>query len=158
MLHNTLRCFKDPLCLLCCSSFYAWIRAWIIPHNYRGFVHPQLFMYFTKVVEIPFDLPKILSSLLLLKFLFACIMVNPIFLAISVDIPCHYHSSPLIQYVANACNPQSDPSIHPPGSDVTPNMNLFLSNQTLIDCRYVSIQINYILIRASASYLLIWKS
>ena len=67
-------------------------------------------------------------------------------------------SSPLIQYAANARNPQSDPSIHPFGSDITPNMSLFLSNQTLINYRSVSIQLNYLLIRASASDLLIWKS
>ena len=154
---NTFRYFENPLCLLRCSSFSAWIHRQINPHTYRGFVFPQLFICFTKVFEILFDLPKILSSLLLLKFLFACIMVNSIFLVIFIDILCHYRSSPLIQYVANARNPQSDPSIHPSGSDITPNMSLFLSNQTMIDCRSVSIQLNYLFIRASASDLLIWK-
>ena len=36
----------------------------------------------SQILEIPFDLPKILSILLLLKFLITCIMVNPISLEI----------------------------------------------------------------------------
>ena len=36
----------------------------------------------SRILEIPFDLPKILSILLLLKFLITCIMVNPISLVI----------------------------------------------------------------------------
>ena len=66
-------------------------------------------MCFTKVFEILFDLPKILSSLLLLKFLLACIMVNPISLVILLASFVIIILSPLIQYVANARNHQSDP-------------------------------------------------
>ena len=40
--------------------------------TYRVSAHPQLFICFTMVFEILFDLPKILSNLLLLKF-FACL-------------------------------------------------------------------------------------
>ena len=50
--------------------------------NYRVSAHPQLFMSFTKVFEILFDLLKILWSLWLLKFLLARIMVNPISLVV----------------------------------------------------------------------------
>ena len=48
----------------------------------RVSAHPQLFLCFTKVFKIIFDLPKILWSLWLLKFLLACIMVNPISLVV----------------------------------------------------------------------------
>ena len=48
-----------------------------------------------KVFEIPFGLPKILSSLLLLKFLPACIMVNSICLAIFLKILCDSHFDPI---------------------------------------------------------------
>ena len=80
-------------------------------------------MCFTKVFEIPFDLPKILRSLLLLKFLFACIMVNPISLVILLASLFIIILSALIQFVANARNPQSDPRIHPSGSDVILNVS-----------------------------------
>ena len=49
-----------------------WIPLQIISRPYRVSTHPQLFMCFTMVFEILFDLPKILSNLLLLKF-FACL-------------------------------------------------------------------------------------
>ena len=91
-------------------------------------------MYFTKVFEIPFDLPKIPSSLLLLKFLLACIMVNPISLVILLASLVIIILSPLIQFVANARNPQSDPRIHPSGSDVILNMSWISTNQIAIDC------------------------
>ena len=71
---------------------------------------------FPKDFEIPFDLSKILSSLLLLKFLLACIMVNPISLVILLSFLVIIILSPLIQYVANAHNPQSNPRIHPSSS------------------------------------------
>ena len=44
----------------------------------RVSAYPQLFMCYTKVFEIPPDIPKILSNLLLWNFLFAFIMINPI--------------------------------------------------------------------------------
>ena len=91
-------------------------------------------MCFAKDFEIPFDLPKILRSLLLLKFLFACIMVNPISLVILLASLVIIILSPLIQYVANARNPQSDPRIHPSGSDVILNMSWISTNQIAIDC------------------------
>ena len=102
---------------------------------------PQLFMCFTKVFEIPFVLLKILDILMLLKFLLACIMVNPIspiILLASLDISI---LSPLMQYVANARNPQSEPRIHPSGSDVIWNVNWLSTNQIAVDCTPKSIQL-----------------
>ena len=91
-------------------------------------------MYFTKVFKILFELPKILSSLLLLKFLLACIMVNPISLVILLASLVIIILIPLIQNVANARHPQSDPRIHPSGSDVILNMSWISTNQIAIDC------------------------
>ena len=91
-------------------------------------------MHFTIVFEIPFDLPKILSNLLLLKFLLACIMVNPISPVILLASLFIIILSLLIQYVANDRNPQSDPRIHPSGSDVTLNVSWISDNQIVIDC------------------------
>ena len=62
--------------------FATWIPLRIITRACRVSAHPQLFLCFTKVFEIPFDIPKILSNLWLLKFLLACIMVNPITLVV----------------------------------------------------------------------------
>ena len=75
-------------------------------------------MCYTKVLEIPFDILKILSNLLLWNFLFACIMVNPKILVILLASLVIIILSPLIQSVAYARNPQSEPRIHPSGSDV----------------------------------------
>ena len=70
---------------------------------------------FHKVFKIPFDLSKILSSLLLLKFLLTSITINLISLEILLAPFVIIFLSPLIQYVANARIPQSDPRIHPSG-------------------------------------------
>ena len=91
-------------------------------------------MCFAKVFEILFYLPKILSSLLLLKFLLTSIMINPISLEILLAPFVIIFLSPLIQYVANARNPQSDPRIHPSGSDIIFNMSWISTNQIVIDC------------------------
>jgi len=77
------------------------------------------------ILEISFDLPKILSILLLLKFLIACIMVSPISLVILLTPIVIVILSPLIRFVANARNPQTDPRIHPSGSDVVLIMSWF---------------------------------
>ena len=91
-------------------------------------------MYFTKVFEMPFDLPKIPSSLLLLKFLLACIMVNPISLVILLTSLVLMIFSPLIQYVEDAPIPQSNPRIHPFGSGVILNMSWISTNQIVVVC------------------------
>ena len=97
-------------------------------------------MYFTKVFVIPFVLVKILNSLLFLNFLLAYIMVNPISLVILLASFVTIILSPLIQYVANARNPQSDPRIHPSGSDIF-NMSWISTNQIVIDCTPKAIQL-----------------
>ena len=98
-------------------------------------------MYFTIVFKILLDLPKILRSLLLLKFLFACIMVNPISLIILLASLVIIILRPLIQFVANARNPQSDPRIHPSGSDVILNVSWISTNQIVIDCTPKAMQL-----------------
>ena len=65
----------------------------------RVSTYPQLFMSFTKVFKIIFDLPKILWSLWLLKFLLACIMVNPITLVVLMTFLVIIILSLLTQYV-----------------------------------------------------------
>ena len=77
---------------------------------------------------------KILRSLLLLKFLFACIMVNPKILVILLASLVIIILSPLIQFVANARNPQSYPRIHSSGSDVILNVSWISTYQIAIDC------------------------
>ena len=81
-LGNSLYYSENTLYLLPCSSLSTYTPLRIISHTYRVSAHPELFMCFTKFFKIIFDLPKILSSLLLLKFLLACIMVNPISIVI----------------------------------------------------------------------------
>ena len=71
---------------------------------------------------------------MLLKFLFACIMVNPISLVILLASLVIIILSPLIQFVANARNPQSYPRIHPSSSDVILNVSWISTYQIAIDC------------------------
>ena len=92
-----------------------------------------MLMCFIEVFEIIFDLPKILSTLLLLKFLLACIMVNPISIVILLAAFVTIILCPLIQYVANARNPESDPRIHPFGSDIILNVSSISTNQIVVD-------------------------
>ena len=61
-------------------------------------------------------------------------MINPISLEILLAPLVIIFLSPLIQYVANARNPQSDPRIHPSGSDIIFNMSWISTNQIVIDC------------------------
>ena len=85
LLQDALNCsplFRESFELTALQILVTWIPLWIILALIGYPLIPQLFMCYTKVFEIPFDLPTILSSLLLLKFLLACIMVNPISLVI----------------------------------------------------------------------------
>lgn len=88
-----------------------------------------------------FNLPKILSNLLLLKFLLSCIMINPISLVILLAFIVIIILSLLIQYVVNARNPELDPSIHPSGSGVILNMSWSSTNQVVVECTPKSIQL-----------------
>ena len=63
----------------------------------------------------------------------ACIMINPISLEILLAPFVIIFLSPLIQYVANARNPQSDPRIHPFGSNVILNLSWISTNQIVVD-------------------------
>ena len=61
-------------------------------------------------------------------------MVNSISLVILLTSLVISILGPLIQYVANARNPQSDPRIHPSGSNVILNMSWFSTNQIVVEC------------------------
>jgi hypothetical protein len=65
-------------------------------------VHPNCSCASQIFFEVLFDLPKVLYSLLLLKFLSACIMVNSICLVVFVDIPCLCHFEPIDSMCAYA--------------------------------------------------------
>ena len=69
-------------CTTALQFFSTWIPLRIISRTYRVSAHPQMILVFHKVFEIPFDLPKTLSNLLLWNFLLALIMINPISLVI----------------------------------------------------------------------------
>ena len=148
--------FRESFELTALQFFAAWIPLRIIPHTCRGFVHPQLFMCFIKFFEILFDLTKILNMLLLLKFLLACIMVNPISLVILLAPFVTIILSTLIRYVCE-CS-QSSNRILPFSSDVTPDMSWFLANQFVVDCMPLCLLDYPSLIRASASDPSFWKS
>ena len=117
--------FRESLEPTALQFFATWIPLQINPRTCRVSAHPLLFMCYTKVFKILFDLPKILWSLWLLKFLLACIMVNPISLVILLASLVIIILSPLIQYVANSRSPQSDPRILPSGSNVILNMSWY---------------------------------
>ena len=135
----------------------AWIPLRIITRACRVSAHPQLFLCFTKVFKIIFDLPKILWSLWLLKFLLACLMVNPITLVVLLTFLVIIILSLLTQYVANASNHQLILLNYLSSSDVfqtwagsRPN---YLSS--IVPLVY---SIDPSLIRTSASDPLFWKS
>ena len=98
LLQDTLRIF----CAYCLAVLCHLNTLRIISRTYRVSAHPQMIHVLHKVFEIPFDLPKIQSSLLLL----ACITNNPISLVILLASLVIIILSLLIQYVANARNPQ----------------------------------------------------
>jgi hypothetical protein len=124
----------------------------IIPHIYRGSVHPQLIGCSAKYLPLLINVPKILCRLLLLKFLPACIMVSSICQVIIVDIPCHYHSDSIDSTCVRILAIISRfLLIYPSGSDVILDMSSFLVNQSLIDWPSNSIQHIHLFIRASAS-------
>ena len=68
-------------------------------------------------------------------------MVNPISIVILLAAFDTFILSPLIQYVANAHNPQSDPRIHPFGLDVILNMSWISTNQIAFDFTPKAIQL-----------------
>ena len=91
--------FREFFTLTALQFLAAWIPLRIITRACRVSAHPQLFLCFTKVFKLLFDLPKILWSLWLLKFLLACIMVNPISLVVLMTFLVIIILSLLTQYV-----------------------------------------------------------
>ena len=137
---NSLCCSENPLSLLPCSSWHMNLPTDNFSHLPSIHSSP-VDSCMSSIFEIPFDLPKILRSLLLLKFLLAYILVNPISLVILLASFVIIILSPLIQYVANACNPQSDPMIHHSRADVILNMNWFSTNRIAVGCTPKSTQL-----------------
>ncbi len=68
-------------------------------------------------------------------------MVNPISLVILLASLVIIILSPLIQNVTNARDPQSNPRIHPSGSDIILKMSWISTNQIAIDCTPKAIQL-----------------
>ena len=149
--------FREFFTLTALQFLAAWIPLRIITRACRVSAHPQLFLCFTKVFKIIFDLPKILWSLWLLNFLFAFIMINPISIEILLTFLVIIILSLLTQYVANARNHQLILLNYLSGSDVfqtwagsRPN---YLSS--IVPLVY---SIDPSLIRTSVSDPLLWKS
>ena len=89
-------------------------------------------MCFTIVLKIPFDFPKIFGSHLLLKFLLAFIMVNPISLQILLASFVTIILCPLILYVCECTQSSVDP--YKLYFQLLSNMNWISTNQIAIDC------------------------
>ena len=140
-LGNSLYCSENTLCLLPCSSLSTYTPLRIISRTYRVSAHPQLFVCFTKFFKIIFELPKILSSLLILKFLLACIMVNPISLVILLASFVTIILNLLILYVCECMQSSVDPDKLPFRLRRLSNMSWFSANQIAIDCTPKSIQL-----------------
>ena len=109
--------------------------------TYRVSAHPQLFMCFTKVFKIIFDLPKIFWSLWLLKFLLACIMVNPISLVVLLTFLVIIILSPLTQYVCEYTQSSLILISYFSGSDIIFEHELVLDQSTAVGCTPKSIQL-----------------
>ena len=125
--------------------------------TYRVSAHPQLIQVFHKSVQNIIRSSENLqepfcswNSCLLALWLILSLVILLASLVIII-------LSPLIQFVANARNHQSEPRIHPSGSDVIWNVNWLSTNQIAIDCTPKAISYPS-LIRAFASDPLIWKS
>ena len=91
--------FREFFTLTALQFLAAWIPLRIILALIEYPLIPQLFLCYTKVFEIPFDIPKILSNLLLWNFLFAFIMINPISIEILLTFLVIIILSLLTQYV-----------------------------------------------------------
>ena len=138
--------------------FATWIPLQINTHTCRVSAHPQLFMCFTKVFEIPFDLLKILSNLLLWNFLFAFIMINPISLVIllaSIVIIFWVRwfnmlwMLAILNQILEFILPAQTPFL---------NMSWVSTNQVAVDCNPLCLFGYPSMIRASASDPSFWKS
>ena len=142
--------YKIPRNYLCCfENPWAYCLAVLCHLNtptdnsrtYRVSAHPQLIQVFHKSVQNTirsFENPQepfcSWNSCLLALWL----ILNLVILLASLVI---IILSPLIQFVANARNPQSEPRIHPSGSDVIWNVNWLSTNQIAVDCTPKSIQL-----------------
>ena len=120
--------------------------AWISPmDNYSRLpsIHSSIVVHcFTKLFGILSDLPKILRNLLLLLLL-VCLHGGcfPYVWQYSVVSFVIFNFEHLIRYVCECSQSTITFRILPFGLDVTPDMSWCSTNQTLIDCRSMSIQL-----------------
>ena len=103
------------------------------PHTYRVSAHPQLIQVFHKSVQNIIRFSENLqepfcpwNSCLLALWLILSLVILLASLVIII-------LSPLIQFVANARNPQSYPRIHSSGSDAILNVSWISTYQIAID-------------------------
>jgi hypothetical protein len=149
MPRNILHCSENPLS--CCLAVQFRMEASAINSSHLLRIRsPQLFKCLTKFYGMLFDLPKITYSLLLLKFLPACIMVNSILLVVFVGTPWPCHFEPNDAMCANARCHQVILLNYLSDSDVLPDMSWFSTIQFLLIV-LLSLSTYLSLIRASAS-------
>ena len=139
--------------------FATWIPLRIISRTFRVSAHPQLFRCFTKVFEILFNPPKILSSFIALQILvylhYGCFPYIWQYSLVSFD------TVILILFIQHVCE-CTQSSINPSKLSfrlrrhfwkwASSRPNYLMSIVTLVYTTYPS------LIRASASDPLFWKS
>ena len=121
LLQDALNCsslFRESLELTALQFLVIWIPLRITLCTYRVSAHPQLTHVLHKSLRNTIRSCENPQQPMFLNFLLACIMVNTISLVILFSSFVFIILSPLIQYVANAPNPQSDPRIHHSDSDV----------------------------------------
>lgn len=156
-IHQNILWLLRILCATALQFFAAWI-----PTNNSSCLSRScsllVFHMIHKIIEILSDLLVILHQLCSANTCLLALWLCSICLATFISILCHCHFEPLIWYVCEWSQSSVKTRIRPFSSDVSPNMSRFSANQTLINCRSMSIQLTYLLIRASASDPPFWKS
>jgi hypothetical protein len=122
------------LWVYCLAGLFRMKTLAVISSHLSRIRSSQLLMCLTKSFECLFDLPKILCSLLLLKFLPACIMVNSILLVVFVGTPWLCHFEPNDAMCANARCHQVILLNCLLDSDVLPDMSWFSTIRAFNDC------------------------
>ena len=130
------------LCAYCLAVLCHMNNPRIIPRTYRVSAHPQLFRCFTKVFEILFNPPKILSSFIALQILvclhYGCFPYVWQYSLVSLDTVILIL---LIQHVCECTQSSVDPYKLSFWLRRLSNMSWFSANQIAIDCTPKSIQL-----------------
>ena len=131
----------EPIEPTALQPFSTGIPLRIITRGCRVSVHPQLFMCFPNYFGILSDLPIILSNHCSANTCLLALWILSICLTKFSSILCHRLFEHLIRYVCVCLQSSITTRILPFGSDVTPDMSWCSANQTLIECRSMSIQL-----------------